>query len=248
MEAGNQMEAGQNPLLQSEPPATGLIKDAQKEIRSAFISKVYGILTAQLCLTALVAAPFVMMPSVQEMVQTNASILMGVALLNLLLVFVMVCPCGCQGNLRKYPLNYCLLGAFTVTEGMLVGVICSTYSVHVVMLAVAATALLVGALSTYAKTTESDFTSCGPYLLVALFGLSFMSLGAMIFPFPFSQTMVASIGIVMFSFYLIFDTQLIMGKGELALTIDDYCFAALTLYLDIIQLFLYILQLLGRDN
>lgn len=37
-----------------------------------------------------------------------------------------------------------------------------------------------------------------------------------------------------------------MGKGELRLGIDDYVFAALNLYLDIIQLFLYILRLLGE--
>lgn len=48
--------------------------------------------------------------------------------------------------------------------------------------------------------------------------------------------------------YIIYDTQLILGKGEASLGIDDYIFAAMSLYIDIVQLFMYILQLLGNSD
>merc|ERR1719220_2796387 len=154
----------------------------------------------------------------------------------------------CRNTMCSFPTNYIMLFAFTATEGFLVGVICSTYTLNSVMYAVIATGLLVGCLTLYAITTKSDFTGMGVYLFAALCVLLIFGLFCWLFPFPFMQKVYCCLGILVFSFYLIYDTQLIMGKGELRLGIDDYVFAALTLYLDIIQLFLYILQLLGdRD-
>jgi len=39
-----------------------------------------------------------------------------------------------------------------------------------------------------------------------------------------------------------------MGNNEMGLEIDDYIFAAMNIYLDIIQLFMYILRILGEVN
>ena len=55
-------------------------------------------------------------------------------------------------------------------------------------------------------------------------------------------------GVVMFSVYLVFDLQMVMGGHKVALGPDEYVFAALNLYLDVINLFLYILQLLNQAN
>lgn len=61
----------------------------------------------------------------------------------------------------------------------------------------------------------------------------------------FSQTLYCSIGIFVFGLYLIIDTQMVIGGKSFAISIDDYVVAALLIYIDIIQLFLYILQILG---
>ena len=46
--------------------------------------------------------------------------------------------------------------------------------------------------------------------------------------------------------YLVFDTQIMMGGGKkYAMSPEDYVFAALNLYIDIIMLFIYILQIIG---
>merc|ERR1712232_758919 len=211
---------------------------------------VYGILAAQLLVTAAVGAPFVFVDSVKRFLATPSGfpVLIGVTVLNMILLCAMVCPCGCQKNMRRFPLNFILLGAFTLTEGCLVGVCCSMYDIMTVLLAVVLTAALVVVLTLYAKFTKRDFTGFGPYLTVALFGMMFFGLMAMFIHVPMLQKIYCCVGIVLFSFYLIYDAQMIMGKGELALTVDDYVFGALTLYIDIIQIFLYILQMLGgRD-
>ena len=56
----------------------------------------------------------------------------------------------------------------------------------------------------------------------------------------------SALGVFLFGIYLIFDTQLIMGKGKYKLSIDDYIAGALILYADIITIFLYILAMCGR--
>lgn len=55
-------------------------------------------------------------------------------------------------------------------------------------------------------------------------------------------------GALLFSGYIVLDTQLIIGgkNARMKIGIDDYCLAALNIYIDIIQLFVYILELFGE--
>jgi FtsH-binding integral membrane protein len=62
-----------------------------------------------------------------------------------------------------------------------------------------------------------------------------------------AQLVYACLGAFLFSIYIIFDTQLIVGRHTFSYSLDDAYFAAINLYLDIINLFLFILQILGRN-
>ena len=58
-----------------------------------------------------------------------------------------------------------------------------------------------------------------------------------------------SIGALIFSLYIVYDTQLMMGgKHKYALSPEEYIFAALNIYLDVINLFLYILMIVGGSR
>jgi hypothetical protein len=54
--------------------------------------------------------------------------------------------------------------------------------------------------------------------------------------------------VFIFGIYVIVDTQMIMGSHKYGITMDDYILGALILYIDIIQLFLYILRLLSESR
>ena len=59
----------------------------------------------------------------------------------------------------------------------------------------------------------------------------------------------ASLGALLFSVYLVVDTQMMMGgKHKYTISPEEYIFAALNLYLDVINLFLYILQIVAAAN
>jgi FtsH-binding integral membrane protein len=54
------------------------------------------------------------------------------------------------------------------------------------------------------------------------------------------------IGVLIFSIYLIYDTQMMMGGNhKYSISPEEYIFAAIAIYLDIINIFLYILRIVG---
>ena len=111
--------------------------------------------------------------------------------------------------------------------------------------ALAMTMGLVTAITVYAWTTKTDFTRKMGFIWV--FAISFMMLGIFsIFFYSYILRMViCAIGVCLFGLYLIFDTQLILGEGRHSLSIDDYILGAMILYMDIIMIFVYLLQLVG---
>ena len=60
----------------------------------------------------------------------------------------------------------------------------------------------------------------------------------------------ALIGVILFSVYIIYDTQLIMGNRSEMIEVDDYILGAFMLYTDIINLFLELLKIINyfSDN
>lgn len=138
---------------------------------------------------------------------------------------------------------------FTILESLLVGFVVSTYQTYSVFLVFLLTFAIFGLLSAYAMFTDTDFTGMGTYLFAALAGLCLMSLILCFFPGEMAAKVQAGIGAILFSFYIVYDTQLIMGgKHKIQFGIDDYVFAALNIYMDILNLFLDLLRILGEQN
>jgi FtsH-binding integral membrane protein len=64
--------------------------------------------------------------------------------------------------------------------------------------------------------------------------------------YRFAHIGYASAGALIFSMYIVYDTQLMMGgKHKYSISPEEYVFASLSLYLDVINLFLYILSIIG---
>lgn len=60
---------------------------------------------------------------------------------------------------------------------------------------------------------------------------------------PIVQLIYSCLGALMFGIYLIYDTQLVLGKHKYSYSLDDAYLAAIQLYIDIIELFLNILRI-----
>ncbi|KAF0297440.1 ATP synthase subunit beta, mitochondrial [Amphibalanus amphitrite] len=118
-----------------------------------------------------------------------------------------------------------------------------------VLMAVGICTVVCLALTMFAFQTKYDFTMLNGILFVCLIVLMVFGLFAMIFPGKVISLVYASLGALLFSVYLVVDTQMMMGgKHKYTISPEEYIFAALNLYLDIINLFLYILQIVAAAN
>ena len=220
----------------------GVERTFDKQLRMGFIRKVYGILSAQLLITvAFVGCSFI--PEVNTFMYNNIGLFYAAMCLNIIIIFSMVCF---PRLFRSVPTNYILLMVWTICEAYMVGTVTAFNPPEIVMTAAALTAAVSVALTVYAWTTKTDFTFLGGFLFVFTFVMLMWGLLMLIFGF-FLYTLYCVCGVILFSVYLIFDTQLIMGRFGMEYSIDDYILAALNIYIDIIQLFLYILSILRRD-
>ena len=163
--------------------------------------------------------------------------------LNIICCYTLIYVRSCA---RKAPQNYTLLFLFTITESYLVTCTTSFYDPQTILIAAILTASITIALTIYACTTKTDFTICGGLFFVLGMVLFVGCLLSLFFRNRIFQIIICCFSVVLYSLYLIYDTQLILGNKENKLQIDDYIFAAMSLYIDIIQIFLAILQLIGE--
>jgi FtsH-binding integral membrane protein len=131
---------------------------------------------------------------------------------------------------------------------MLRAAICSRVSPAIVLYCAILTTVMVIGLTIYAFVTEIDYTKLLPYLFMACLLLLTASIVNIFLRLPALRMIIAAVGVFLFSVYLIVDTQLVIGKNSQLLELDDYILGALLIYLDIIQIFLQLLQLMGSRN
>lgn len=217
-----------------------------QSVRRGFIRKVYSILCAQLCVTLGFIAWFLFHEPTKRFVQNNPALW----IISLVVMFVtLIAITCCEGVRRKSPMNFILLGLFTLAESFMLGCMASRFNSQEVILAVGVTAGVCLALTLFAFQTKWDFTTCTGFLFVAVVVLFFFGIFAIIFHNRILTLVYASLGALIFSFYLVYDTQLMMGgKHKYSLSPEEYIFAALSLYLDITRIFMYILTIIGASR
>uniref|UniRef100_A0A8C7IES1 Protein lifeguard 1-like n=1 Tax=Oncorhynchus kisutch TaxID=8019 RepID=A0A8C7IES1_ONCKI len=160
-------------------------------------------------------------------------------------VLVIIISLSCCVNVRrKVPLNFLALGLFVKF-----GLCCRFYEAEAVMWAVGATALVSLALSVFAMQSRWDFTLASGGLWVFCWTLISFALLCGIMRSQYVYIVYACLGTLLFSLYLVMDTQLILGGNhKYSISPEEYIFAALNLYLDIISLFTMLLALIGLSR
>lgn len=120
---------------------------------------------------------------------------------------------------------------------------------HAVLMAAAITAAITVGLTAYALQTKYDFTTAGGMLTGALVALLVVSFARFFLPhIHLLELGIAGGGALLFAAFLVIDVQMLMDGKRIQISPDDYVFASLQLYLDIINLFLYILRLIGESS
>ncbi|KIW17266.1 hypothetical protein PV08_04457 [Exophiala spinifera] len=217
----------------------GSVYEATLEIRMAFVRKVYTILTIQLFLTAALSCLSFYSSGYRNWIQSN-SWMMWISLFGaigfMLLTF---------WKRKSYPQNLIFLTGFTALEAYSISVITSFYESRIVLQALVITMAIFVALTLFACQTKYDFTSWIPYLFGALWILVIFGFMAAFFPRNSTTELIyGGVAALIFSSYILVDTQLVMRHYHP----EEEIAASISLYLDILNLFLAILRILNSQN
>lgn len=218
-------------------------------LRHAFIRKVYMILAAQLLITTTIVAVFTFVGSVKRFVQENQALYWCSYAVYFIIHMVLVC---CTGPRRKHPWNMILLLLFTLALSYMTGTISSFYDTKAVFLALGITAVVCIAVTVFCFQTKVDFTKCrGLFCVLGIvtFVTGIITVIVLSFKYIYWLHMLyAALGAIVFTMFLAYDTQLLIGNRKYSIGPDEYIFGALSIYVDVIQIFLFLLQIIGSSN
>lgn len=147
-----------------------------------------------------------------------------------------------------------LFFTYAALNGLVLSYYFLVFSVGTLVLAFLATSVYFGLMAVYGTTTHKDLTGWGPRLMMGLIALLLTGVVGMLFGFGFGASVLyCGIGLVLFMLLTAYDTQKLQQMyayyaydGELAEKASIY--GALTLYLDFINIFLYVVRLFGNSR
>ncbi|KAL8486464.1 hypothetical protein ACS0TY_023230 [Phlomoides rotata] len=219
----------------------GMLENPQ--MRWGFIRKVYSILCVQLLITFGIALAMTLLQPVRQFMRTQTGMYCMIAaiILTFILLFVMLCVS------QRHPWNYVVLFLFTIAMAFMIGASCTQRKGEAVLLAAGLTLVVTIALTVFtffAAKRGIDFSFLGPFLMCAVILLMAFGIIRLIFPMGrVAEQVIGCIGALVFSGFIIYDTDNMIKR----FSYDQYIDAAISLYLDIINLFLYILAIIGDD-
>jgi FtsH-binding integral membrane protein len=228
----------------------------------AYLLRVYNWMSSGLVLTGIVAYGIVSIPSVYDvfypLVMTPrgpAHVPGGLAWISMFapLAFVMVLSFGV--NRLSTGAAQALYWAFCAAMGASLTNIFMIYTHDSIVRVFFITAATFAATSLYGYTTRADMTKMGSFLIMGLFGIIIASVVNMFLGSAGMQFAISVIGVLVFVGLTAYDTQRI--KATYVQSVYAYgpemaakrsVYDSLSLFLNFINLFMFLLQLLGNRN
>jgi len=215
----------------------GVVSHAPADVRAEFIRKVYTLFFSSVLITVGVGW-FCAQPAVM-------AVILPMRFLFWLVGFGLAIAIG--WSRKANAANVGMLYAFAAVWGAMIGPLLSLverFAPGVGIQAAVLTVATFGGLSMYAIQSKKDFSYLAGFLFAAVIGLIVAGIVMMFFHTPLMSMIYAAAGILIFCGYTLYDTSQIMNR----LAPNEAVAGALDLYLDFINLFLFILRLLLELN
>ncbi|WP_460975184.1 Bax inhibitor-1/YccA family protein [Spirosoma knui] len=230
---------------QHQPPF--LTAEQVRREQAAFMTQVYGWMTVALLVTATISIWVASTPAVLELIFGNRLVFYGLLIGEVGLVMYLsaaVQRVSAKAATAMF-IGYAVMNGLTLASIFILytgGSIASTFFV---------TAGTFGAMSAYGYFTNRDLTSWGGFLLMALIGLIIATVVNLFWQNETLYWIATYAGVLIFVGLTAYDTQKIkqmniIGNAGTDEDRKEAIMGALTLYLDFINMFLYLLRLFGR--
>ena len=216
-------------------------------VEADFMQKVYLWMTFALTLTGFVAYRTTQSEFLLELIFSSSFGFIGLILAELALVFWI--SSGIQRMSSNMAIGLFLL--YSVLNGMTLSVLLIAYTGASVASTFFITAGMFGAMSIYGYTTKQDLSSWGNLLFMALFGLILASVVNIFLQSSELYWLISYIGVLVFVGLTAYDTQKIKQIAAQVIVESEEgrkvaILGALTLYLDFINMFIFMLRILGN--
>lgn len=215
----------------------------------ALMRKVYVWMTLALAITALTAYGVASTPALLTAIYTSKVLFWGLILTELGLVFYV------SARIQRLSLSTAtlLFILYSIINGATLAFIFAIYSTSIIVQTFVVTAGTFGAMAVYGYFTKKDLTSWGRLLLMALIGVIIAGVVNIFLHNSTMDLIISGIGVLVFVGLTAYDSQkikqMLLMQEDMGETAQKVALmGALSLYLDFINLFLYLLRLFGRDR
>jgi FtsH-binding integral membrane protein len=234
-------------MYQPAQQRTGFSEAQVAEENAAFIRKVYLFMATGLGATAVTALMVVSSEAAINFIFRTPLVYIGLIIAELIMVLTFSALARRMSAVGAGALFY----AYAIMNGLTLSVVFLVYTRSSISTVFFITAGTFAAMSIYGYTTKRDLTSVGHFMMMGLFGLIIASVVNFWLRSPMMYWVTSCAGVIVFVGLTAYDTQKIKQLNVIgnAGTDEDHKEAihgALVLYLDFVNLFLYLLRLLGR--
>lgn len=215
---------------------------------SQYISRTFGWMFVGLMITFVLAAALAATGAVYYLFAVPA---IQYILLIAELAVVMIMSSNIQK--RSVGTTRMLFALYALINGMVFSFYFVVFDVVNLIFIFGLTALFFGAFALYGRVTKTDLSGLRPLLIGGLIFLVIAGLLTMFIDFSTLERAMCMVGIVVFLCFTAYDTQKIKANYEYFRADEEILqkasiFSALQLYLDFINLFLYLLRFMGRNR
>lgn len=222
--------------------------EAAKSAKATLFKNVYIWMTLALVITAVTALVVANSPGIISIIFSSKIVFYGLLLGELALVWIL------SANINRLSLSAAtfMFIAYSILNGATMSVIFYLFTQSSIAITFFITAGTFGAMALYGTFTKKDLSSWGNILFMALIGLIIASIVNIFYANPILYWIVTYAGVIIFVGLTAYDTQKIKrllnehGNEVNETTQKIALMGALTLYLDFVNLFLYLLRIFGN--
>ncbi len=212
-----------------------------------FMYGVYGLMSGALAITAVTAYFVSTIPNIETTLFGSPLLVTLIFIAQLALVVAL----GLMIQRLTFPMALTMFFVYAISLGITTSVIFLVYTKASIMQTFAVSAGMFGVMTIYGYVTGTDLTKLGNVMMMALWGLIIALIVNLFLRNPMFDLLVSGAGVVIFTLLTAYDTQKIKQIGEHMFGEQEMMgkvaiLGALTLYLDFVNLFLFLLRFMGR--
>lgn len=210
-----------------------------------FLSKMYAYMAGAIAVSAVMA--YVTAHFLQNTIFSSPMMMLVLGIVSIVMVFSLSFKPD-----RAPATSIAMLFIYAAIEGIFFSSILTVYAAKNVTMAFVSAAVVFVVLSIFGLNTKKDLSRIGRQAMAALIALLIVSLINLFLRSAAIEYVFSYVGVIIFTILTAWDTQnmknIYLQYGNQFDTTNLAVNGALTLYLDFINMFLYLLQIFGRND